>query len=81
VFIDDEWTEPVPEGVAVVSERDSELGDYWFVVFDGGDNEQEACALLAEERHPGSFYGFWTYDPAMVAELITYLETTYEIPE
>ncbi|MFA9415472.1 DICT sensory domain-containing protein [Natrinema sp. HArc-T2] len=80
VFIDDEWTEPVPEGVAVVSERGSELGDYWFVVFDGGDNDQEACALLAEERHPGSFYGFWTYDPAMVAELITYLETTYDVP-
>ncbi|MFD1564722.1 DICT sensory domain-containing protein [Haloarchaeobius amylolyticus] len=78
VFIDDEWTEPVPDGVTVVSERDSELGEYWFVVFDGGDNEQEACALLAEERRPGEFYGFWTYDPAMVTELVTYLETTYD---
>ena len=79
VFIDDEWTDPVPDGVTVVEEPDSELGDYWFVVFDGGENDQKACALLAEERRPGSFYGFWTYDPATVTELLTYLETTYDV--
>ncbi|WP_254529950.1 DICT sensory domain-containing protein [Natrinema gelatinilyticum] len=79
VFLDDAWDASVPEGVTVVSEPDSELGKYWLVVFDGGDNELESCALIAEERRPGEFYGFWTYDPPTVRELITYLETTYDI--
>ena len=79
VFLGDDWTEPVPEGVTVVSETGSELGNYWFVVFDGGDNELEACALLAKERRPGEFYGFWTYDSELVGELVTYLETTYDV--
>ena len=80
VFLGDDWTESVPEGVTVVSEAGSELGKYWFVVFDGGDNEQEACALLAEERRPEEFYGFWTYDPELVEQLVAYLETTYDVP-
>jgi len=81
VFLDDEWTELAPERMTVVSEASSELGEYWFVVFDGGDSDLHACALLAEERRPGTFYGFWTYDPATVAELVTYLETTYDVTE
>jgi len=80
VFLDGEWTESIPEGVTVVSANGSELGEYWFVGFDGGDNDQEACAVLAAERRPGEFYGFWTYDSAMVAELFAYLETTYDVP-
>ena len=78
VFIDDEWTDPVPEGVTVVSDAGSELGEYWFVIFDGGDTELDACALLAEERRPGEFYGFWTYDPTLVGELVSYLKATYD---
>ncbi|QLK25638.1 histidine kinase [Natrinema zhouii] len=80
VFLDDAWNEPAPDGVPVVSEPGSELGDYWFVAFDGGDNEMETCALLAEERRDGEYYGFWTYDPATVDEFVTYLETTYDAP-
>jgi DICT domain-containing protein len=49
------------------------------VAFDGGDTEMESCALLAEERRDGEFYGFWTYDPSMVDELVAYLETTYDV--
>lgn len=79
VFLDDGWDEPVPDGMTVVSDTDSELGEYWFVAFDGGGNELEACALLAEERREGEFYGFWTYDPRLVEKLITYLETTYDV--
>ncbi|WP_226041038.1 DICT sensory domain-containing protein [Natrinema sp. DC36] len=79
VFLDDAWDRAALDGVTVVSEPDSELGEYWFVAFDGGDNEMETCALLAEERRDGAFYGFWTYDPSMVDELVTYLETTYDV--
>ncbi|WP_254523375.1 DICT sensory domain-containing protein [Natrinema caseinilyticum] len=79
VFFDDAWDASVPEGVTVVTEPNSELGEYWFVVFDGGGNELESCALLAEERRPGEYYGFWTYDPTIVRELVSHLETTYDI--
>lgn len=45
------------------------IGDYWFVLFDGGPGGEQACGLLAEERR-AQYYGFWTDDPATVAELI-----------
>lgn len=54
-----------------------ELGRFWFVAFDGGADVFQSCALLAEERTPGEFYGFWTYDPALVGRLVTYLRETY----
>ena len=54
-----------------------ELGRFWFVAFDGGESELRTCALLAEEREPGAFYGFWTYDPALVGRLVDYLRRTY----
>ncbi|QLG47434.1 histidine kinase [Natrinema halophilum] len=79
IFFDDEWDAPVADGVSVVSEPGGELGEYWFVVFDGGGNELEACALLAEERQDGEFYGFWTYDQELVGDLVSYLERTYAV--
>lgn len=30
-----------------------------------GDDRQK-CALVAEQRGPGEFYGTWTYDPSLV---------------
>ena len=44
----------------------AEVRSTWFVVFDGGGNPEQSSALLAEEREDGGFYGFWTYDPAVV---------------
>ena len=54
-----------------------ELGRFWFVAFDGGGEVFQSCALLAEERRPDSFYGFWTYDPALVGRLVDYLRRAY----
>ncbi|WP_254763739.1 DICT sensory domain-containing protein [Natrinema marinum] len=79
LFLADAWDATIPDGVTAVSGSDGELGEYWFVVFDGGRNALEACALLAEERRDGAFYGFWTYDSGLVGELVSYLETTYQI--
>ncbi|MFC6717581.1 hypothetical protein ACFQGT_04130 [Natrialbaceae archaeon GCM10025810] len=56
---------------------DGEIGRYRFVTYDGGSNEQQACALLAERRGENSYAGFWTFDPAVVDELETYVERTY----
>lgn len=78
VCIRDEWTGHFDD-VTVISETNEEIGEFWFVVFDGAGRELQKCALLAEERQPGRFYGFWTYDPEVVDELVAYLESTYEL--
>ncbi|WP_251327879.1 DICT sensory domain-containing protein [Haloplanus pelagicus] len=59
----------------------TEIHDSWFVAYDGGGVDAMKCALLAEERRPGSFYGFWTYDPDTVDDVLDHLRTTYAAPE
>lgn len=58
-------------------ERTDEIRDTWFVAFDGGGDEASKCALLAEEREPRRFYGFWTYDPQTVDSVFEHLGETY----
>jgi len=61
-------------------DRSDELANSWFVVFDDGDVEDgvtQKCALLAEEREPRTFYGFWTYDAATVEYIVDHLESRY----
>ena len=81
-----DWDPPPVQGVGYyggdgAAEGDDpaagELGRFWFVAFDGGHQVFQSCALLAEEREPGAFYGFWTYDPALVGRLVTYLREAY----
>ncbi|WP_181684595.1 DICT sensory domain-containing protein [Halorhabdus salina] len=54
-----------------------EIATTWFVVFDGGDEDAQETALLAEQRGPDQFYGAWTYDAMLVDRVRTYLETEY----
>lgn len=78
-FVGDESTVG-PAAFPVVAETGAaggELGAYWFVLFDGGENAVDACGLLAEERKAGEFFGFWTYDSDLVEELMTYLRQTH----
>jgi len=75
-----EGFEPPPAPTLHLSAA-TEIHDTWFVAYDGGDVEAAKCALLAEERLPGSFYGFWTYDPETVDAIIDHLRTTYSLPE
>jgi len=60
---------PAMPGVAVHVTDDEELRRHWFVSFDGGGERDQACALLAEEREPGTYYGFWTYDAGVVERI------------
>ncbi len=64
-------------------DRSEEIAKSWFVVFDDGSDgaTSQKCALLAEERDPREFYGFWTYDPATVDYIVDYLESRYGIVE
>ena len=72
--------------VAIDSERrvieDADSATY--VVFDDGttdDATTQKCALLAEERQPREFYGFWSYDPSTVDYIVDHLETRYGMLE
>lgn len=54
-----------------------EIATSWCVAFDGAGLDHEKCALLVEERTPGGFYGFWTYDPGTVDYIVDHLSSTY----
>ncbi|MFC5279212.1 DICT sensory domain-containing protein [Halorubrum rubrum] len=57
--------------------RTAEIRETWFVAYDGGGFDGAKCVLLAEEREPGRFYGFWSYDPDTVDRVIDYLTDRY----
>lgn len=66
-----------PSGVDVVTSDADEIGQFWFVLFDGGPEPHTAGALLAEEQAPGEYHGCWTDDPGHVQAAHAYLERTY----
>jgi len=73
---------PEIDGVTVHQEDTRELAESWFVVFDGAGDPLDACALLAEERGDTDerlFYGFWTYDPEIVDDILTHLDRRYAV--
>ena len=72
-----DWHPPPVPGATVHAESAGEIGEFWFLVFDGGGDSNRKCALVAEERSRGVYYGFWTFDPDRVDDLATYLRETY----
>lgn len=71
---------PEQDSFVVHPERSEEIERSWFVVYDGDGVDDDKCALLAEEREPDSFYGFWTYDPGTVDYVLDHLSSTYLQP-
>jgi hypothetical protein len=66
---------PAPEttaglGVHAHETTTEESGLHWWVAFDGDGDDEEKAVLLAQERAPNRFYGFWTYEPAVVDAVI-----------
>lgn len=68
---------PNAEHYTVRVEETPEIRETWFVAYDGGGFDEAKCVLLAEEREPGRFYGFWSYDPDTVDDVIGYLTDRY----
>ena len=77
LYVSDEWDVPIGESVTVRSSSAAEIGRFWFVLYDGGGSAIHRCGLVAEERDPDRYYGFWTYDPVLVEELVEHLRTAY----
>jgi DICT domain-containing protein len=69
---------PPDLGDTTIHTPDSEeIAEMWFVVFDGGGDDCQKTALVAEELQDRQFKGVWTYDPEIVDRITEYLETTY----
>jgi DICT domain-containing protein len=70
---------PVPDAdsFTIHAQDTEEIAKSWFVVYDGGGVEENKCALVAEERDDGRFYGFWTYGPDTVDYVVDHLTSTY----
>jgi len=67
---------PDLEGATIHADPDgSTVGEYWFVVDDGGPDPADGGALLCRERDPGQFRGFWTFQSDHVADILNRLET------
>ena len=73
----DEGSPPEIKHYTVHTGEAAELRETWFVAYDGGGYDEAKCALLAEERAPGEFFGFWSYDPETVDYIIDYLTEQY----
>ncbi|WP_418284432.1 DICT sensory domain-containing protein [Halorubrum sp. DTA46] len=73
----DEGDAPDVEHYTVHIGQTAEIRETWFVAYDGGGIDEAKCALLAEERAPGEFFGFWSYDPETVDYIIDYLTDRY----
>ncbi len=77
LYVRADWEVDVSERLSVHTESADEIGAFWLVIYDGGGSDINKCGLLAEERQPGQYYGFWTYVPEIVDDLISYLEAQY----
>ena len=75
VFVEDEYDERIADGIDVVTDAGGEIGAFWFVIFDGGGSDLRKCGLVAEEREPDRYYGFWTYDPDRIDEIVSSLRS------
>lgn len=68
---------PKMPGVSIHTPETAEIATMWFVIFDGGGDEAQKSALIAEERENDAFYGAWTYDPEIVDTALRHLKQTY----
>ncbi len=73
-----DWEPPV-ENVVLHGYSTDEIRDHWFVVFEppNGDDEPGPCVILAEEREPNVYAGFWTGRRPLADRLLARLESAY----
>ncbi|MBV0900715.1 DICT sensory domain-containing protein [Haloarcula salina] len=68
-----DWYPPSIPGVTVHAVSDDEIERLWLLAFDGGGDDDRKCALVAEDLGDDRFRGFWTYDAAVVDEVMAEL--------
>jgi DICT domain-containing protein len=68
-------------GLTLHTDPEREIGRYWFLAFDGGGNDEQKNALVAEQRTEETFYGVWTYDPSLVDRALEILARADRDPQ
>ncbi|QPV64008.1 sensor protein [Halosimplex litoreum] len=74
VYGDPDWEPPPIDGVDIHRDEAGEISDFWVVAFDGAGEDDDKCAMIAEESAAGVFTGVVTYDPTVVDDLTAYLD-------
>jgi hypothetical protein len=70
--------DPTVPAVTIHGSDTQELQESWFVIYESVHHPHEAAALIATERGPNTWEGCWTYDPTRVADMLDYLDRTYD---
>lgn len=71
-----DWYPPPEFPVVVHGGYTEDFRTSWFVIHTPPeDADRDPAALLAIERSPGTWDGFWTYDDSFVDELTAYIRT------
>lgn len=71
-----EWV-PSSDGINWHDAESAELRETWLVAYDGGDEPEQKCALVAFQEEDDEYHGFWTYDQGLVDEIVGYLRQNY----
>jgi hypothetical protein len=64
-----DWPPPVAQDLTV-HRSDDRISRFWFLAFDGGTEESQACALVAKQTND-EYTGFWTYEFDIVTDILT----------
>lgn len=66
---------PRPDLDMTVHENDgAEVVRHWWVAYDGTGDDGDKLVLLAQERAPNRFYGFWTERPHVVDHVVARMD-------
>jgi len=77
VYGREDWDDPPDRDVTVHAREDGEITKAWFVVHDGAGEDERKAALVAVETGPNEYAGFWTFEAAVVDDVLDYIERTY----
>lgn len=69
-----DWTTQPIENITYHADRSGDLTPFWCMAFDGGGDDSQACVLIAREEGD-EYTGFWSYDHALVTDVLATLET------
>ena len=74
VYGQPDWTPPSIPNVTYHRDTEGVLAPYWFLAYDGGEEERQQCALVARERDD-AYWGFWSYDTPLVGDILETLQS------
>lgn len=49
MLLDGDCDVTLGDAITVVTDSNSELGEFWFLIYDDGESGSQNCALVAEE--------------------------------